>query len=215
MIYTLNILTELIIRDLSGGDIPNDSPYSWDAVTAHVRNALREDLKLELLQRRAGREDDRTPVTQYIATYKDVEVQVEQETYRVFIDLPSSYMSLKHNKGIHAISPMKSPNAWMIPVANPGVTAHLQHADFERDNYGYYVEGQKVFFMRDIIKDNIKKVLLKLIVPAPDTIGADDPLPVIPENVARIIDMVKNRILNKNVNDRLNDGNPNLRPQNV
>lgn len=215
MIYTLNILAERVIRDLSGGDIPNDSPYNWDAVIAHIRDAIREDLKLELLQRRAGQEDDRTPISQFIATYMNVPVQIERETFRVYIDLPTAYMSLKHNKGIHAISPMRNPNKRMIPIANPGVTEHLQHADFEQDNYGFYVEGHRVYWMRDILRDDIKTVLLKLIVPAPDTVSMDEPLPLVPENVARIIDTVKNRVLNRNVNDRLNDGNPNLRPQNV
>jgi hypothetical protein len=214
MIYTLNIGAELIIRDLSGGDIPNDSPYSFEQVIAHLRNAMREDLKLEILTRRSGREDDRTSITQYIATYENVEVQKESSTFRVYIDLPSAYMSLKHNKGIHAVSPMTKPNERMIPVANPGVTSHLRHAELERLNYGFYVEGQRIYWMRDIKSDGIPKVLLKLIIPAPDNLGNDDPLPLLPENFARIMDMVKNRVANRVMNDRLNDGNPNLRVQN-
>jgi len=215
MIYTLNILSEMTRRRLSGGDIPNDSPYLPAQVIAELINAIREDLKLEMLGRRAGGEDDRTTITQYIATFFDIEVKEEKSTGRVYIDLPSSYSSLKHNKGIHAVSDMRTPNHRMIPVHNPGVTSHLPNVDLEQSNFGYYTEGQRIYWMRNILNEKIKKILLKLLVPAPDTLGNNDPLPLLPENVGRIIDVVVNRILNRMPQDRLNDNNPNIRPNNV
>lgn len=217
MIETLGTIAEGCIRDLSGGDIPDDSPYKMEFVVPHVRDAMREDLKMEILQRRGGmggREDDRSPITQFIATYPDVLVKTDSTTARAYIDLPA-YMSLKFNKGVHAISQMKSPLKQFIPVANPGVTINLPHGDFERDNQGYYLEGQKAFFMRDLRRDEITKVLLKLIMPAAESFGIDDPLPLLPENVARIKEVVKVRIQNKVINDRLNDNNPNLRMTNA
>lgn len=214
MIYTLNILKERVIRDLSGGDIPDDSPYNGDHIIAHIVDAAREDLKIELLPKR-GQPSNKATIQLYIATYEDVPVQVEKSTARVYIDLPSLHMTLKYNKGIHAVSPMKSPLNRYIQVQNPGVTSRLPHGDFERQNVGYYQEGLKIFWMRDIKKDEVNTVLLKLLVPAPDTWTFDEPLPLIAENVARILDMVKNRIKNPGVNNRLNDGNPNLRPANV
>jgi hypothetical protein len=214
MIYTLNILTERVLRRLHGSDIPHDSPYDPDFIKVELKDAAREDLKLEIKEKRGGNEDDRTPITTYIATYTDVEVKLDKPTNRVYIDLPSTYMTLKYNKAI-VISPMKRPNHRMIPVANPGVTSHLPHADFERDNYGFYTEGLKVFFMRDIKSDKIEKVLLKLTQPIPDDWGDDEELPLIGENVARILDIVVQRMLNKMPQDRLNDGNPNLRANNA
>ena len=216
MIETLGTLAERIIRDLSGGDIPSDSPYKFEFVIEHVRDAMAEDLKLEMIQRRGqgGKEDDRSPVTQFIATYPDVAVKVETLTGRSYIDLPTAYPSLKFNKGIYWISKMQSMKPF-IPVAYPSVVLQLSHGDFERDNWGYYAEGLKVFFLRDMTKDEIKKVLLKLIVPAADTLGPDDPLPLLPENVGRIMDTVKQRIQNRALQDRLNDNNPNLRATNV
>jgi len=217
MIETLGTMAERIIRDLSGGDIPSDSPYKFEFVVEHVRDVMAEDLKLEVLQRRGasgGKEDDRSPITQFIATYPDVVVKVEAPTGRSYIDLPTSYPSLKFNKGIYWVSKMQSQKPF-IPVAYHSVVLQLSHGDFERDNQGYYVEGLKVFFLRDITKDEIKKVLLKMIVPAADTLGPDDPLPLLPENVSRIMDAVKQRIQNRALQDRLNDNNPNLRGTNV
>jgi hypothetical protein len=217
MIETLNTITESVIKDLSGGPIPDDSPYDEAFVRLSVRDALREDLKLELLNRRAGSdgENDRSHITQYIASYFDVQVQYEASTKRAYIDLPSTFMSMSWNKGLHCLADMRTPLKQMIPVTNPGVTVHLQHGNFERDNYGFYAEGRKVYWMRNILQDKVTKVLLKLIVPAPDTWGNDDPLPVLGENIARVKRVVKNDILNRFPNDRVNDNNPNIRPQNV
>lgn len=215
MIDTLATIAERVIRRLSGGDIPSDSPYKVEFVIADVRDALRADLKLELLERRAGKEDDRTPITQYIATYEDVAILEEKSTYRTFIPIPSNYVSMKHNKGIHWVASMKTPEIRMIPVANPSVSRNLPHFNLERQNFGYYVEGMKIYWTRNILKDKHTKALLKLIVPAPDTWGINDPLPLLPENVARIIDGVVARNLNPKVpQERLNDGNPNYRAAN-
>lgn len=216
MIYTLNILAELAIRSLSGGDIPSDSPYSRVAVILEIKNALREDMKLQILEKRAGEQDDRSLPTQYIASYPDVVVQRDVALQRDYINLPSAYTSLKYNKGVYWISPMKRPHKQMVPVTEPTISMNLRHGQYERQNYGYYVEGQKAFFTRDILRDEkIDKVLLKLVVAAPDTWGNDDPLPVIPENIGRVLDIVKKRIQNVFLNDRIADGNPNIRQQNV
>lgn len=215
MIDTLGTTAERVIRRLSGGDIPSDSPYKMEFIVADVRDMFRADLKLEVLERRTGQEDDRTPVTQYIATYFDIPVQLEILTKRAYIDMPSNYMSLKHNKGIHWVASMRTPNRKMILIANPSVAINLPQADLERLNYGYYVEGLRIYWMRDIMKDKEMKVLLKLLIPAPDTWTIDMPLPVLPENVSRVIDAVVAKNLNPKVpQERLNDGNPNYRAAN-
>ncbi|MEJ7644275.1 MAG: hypothetical protein WKF87_06750 [Chryseolinea sp.] len=212
MITTLATTAERIIRRLSGGDIPSDSPYKMEFVIEDVRDALRADLKLELLERRSGQEDDRTPITQYIATYFNIPVILEAATNRTYIEIPSNYMSLKHNKGIHWVASMRTPTRKMIPIANPSVTMNLPHGDLERGNHGYYVEGMKIYSMRNLLTDKGSKLLLKLLVPAPDTWSQDDPLPVLPENISRVMDIVVGRMSNPKVpQERLNDGNPNYR----
>jgi len=128
------------------------------------------------------------------------------------VELPP-YMSMKFNNGVR-ISPMKAPNKRFIPISNPGVTSNLLHGDLERESQGFYLEGQKAFFMRDITRDEIKKVLLRIVMAAPESLGIDDPLPLLPENIGRIKDLVKARVQNKVANDRLNDNNPNPRVTN-
>jgi hypothetical protein len=123
-------------------------------------------------------------------------------------------MVLKYNKGIYSVADMRTPYKHMVPVANPGVTYNLIHSSFERDNYGYTQEGMRGYFMRDPHRDGVKKLLVQLLLPAPESIGLDEPLPLIPENISRIKDIVMQRIATRMPQDRLNDNDPNLRVTN-
>ncbi len=215
MIATLNILTERLIRRLSGGDIPDDSPYNPAFVQEEIRDTINEDFKAEILRRRAGDEDDNEKgvIPQFIVRYPDIPVLLEASTERVYAELPAYFISMKHNKGIHSVSPMKKQLKPMIRVSNPEVTARLPHANLEGQNYLYYVEGMRIYWMRDIKRDKIDKVMIKLQIAASSPSG-DDPLPLLPESIARILDIAAMRVQNKFPQDRLNDGNPNLRALN-
>lgn len=216
MTPTIQIIAERAIRRLSGGDIPNDSPYDIDFIKADVRDAMREDLKLELLQSRDQRDNNRGAVTLYLATYAPIKVLFDAMTNRAYITLPESgYMNLKYNKGIHAVSNVKTPLKRMIPIANPGVTSNLPHADLERSNFGYYAQGSKIFWMRNIIAENIANVMVVLVIPAPESIGDNEALPLLPENVARILDLVVKRNMPMVPQDRIDDNDPNLRKLNA
>ena len=214
MIPTLNIIAERAIRELSGGEIPNDSPYDIDYVIETARDAVNEDLKVEILKRRSGDEDDKSPIAQAIATYPNVAVTFDKPTGRAMAQLPDNFISLKRNKGVHSVSEMRKSLKTMIPIHNPQIAARLPHGDLEKDNYGYYLEGDKIFWMRDIIQEGIDKVLVKLIISAPAGLDKNAPLMLFPENLGRIVDLVKLRIQNKNVQDRLADNNPNIRALN-
>lgn len=213
MIATLNILTERVIRRLSGGDIPIDSPYDPAFVKEEIRDTINEDFKAEILRRRAGDEDDKGAITQFIVSYPDIAVQVEASTERVYAELPSYFLSIKHNKGIHSVSAMKKQLKPMIRIKHPEVVARLPHANLEGQNYGWYSEGMKIYWMRDIKRDKIDKVMIKLLIAASSPSG-DDPLPLLPESIARILDIATMRVQNKFTQDRLNDNNPNLRALN-
>lgn len=213
---TLNILQERLIRKLSGGDIPNDTPYDPAFAIEVIRDAMNEELKREILTRRGGDSDDKSAVSQYIYSYS-VDVQVDTVTRRAYAALPSYFLSLKYNKGIRAVIPLSASSdilKGMIRIDNPTVTSRLPHADLEQNNQGYYTEGMTVYFMRDIKRDRIDKVYIKLLVAAPITMGWDDPLPLTPESLGRIMDIAEQRMMERVPQDRIADENPNLRATN-
>lgn len=215
-LMTLNIWQERIIRDLSGGDVPNDTPYDPGFVVEHIRDAINEELKVEILGRRGGDSDDKSKVTQYIYSYT-VTVQFDKPTRRAYAALPSYFLSLKYNKGIVAVIPFTPSSNMlksMVRISNPGVTSQLPHADLEQNNWGYYSEGMKLWFMRDVTRDNITQVLVKLLCAAPITADWDDVLPLTPESIGRISDVVKQRVMMRVPQDRIEDEDPNLRATN-
>lgn len=211
---TLTILAERAIRPLVGGDDPNDSPFDMDFVIEECRDAMNQELKMEILSRRGGDSDDKSPIAQFIYTYPGIPVIKDAVTNRVYSELPSYWLSLKYNKGIRSVSQEKKSLKAMIRISNPSVTAHLPHASLEEDNYGYYIEGMRIYWMRDIKADGINIVMIKLLIAAPITLGVDDPLPLLPEQTGRILDIVRQRISIKSPQDRIEDEDPNLRATN-
>lgn len=217
---TLREEVELIMRRLSGGDVPDDSPYDRDFVAREYRDAMREDCKMEMKTRRHGDGDDKSPIGQFIATYK-VPVATDTESSRAYVGIPDNFLSLKYNKGIHdllAVDP-KSKHLLnsFLPVENPQVSSHLMVGDPEMmEGFNtYYLEGLKLYFTRNIRRDKIEYCFLKLLVPGADKYGLDDALPVLPENAARCRDIVCERMLRPGrPQDRIADANPNLRAVN-
>lgn len=215
MTTTLRSEVELIIRELSGGDVPIDSPYDPDYIAMRYRSAMAQDCKMEMLLKRQNGEEDKGAMGLYIATYK-VEVLIDDMTKRAYAGIPESFMSMKFNRGIVDVLSFKPEASHLLnsilAVDNPNVSSHLVVGQTEMPFR--YLEGLRIYFTRDIKKDKIMHVLLKLLVPGAESYGWDDPLPVIPENVDNIRDLVKNRILNRVPQDRISDGNPNLRSTN-
>jgi hypothetical protein len=221
---TLREEVELIMRRLSGGPVPDDSPYNRNFVAREYRDAMREDCKMEIYRRPrtdGSSGDDKALIGQFIATYK-VNVEVDTDSKRVFIAVPDNFLSLKYNKGIYDVV-IVDPKAThlqnsVFPVHNPQISSHLPvgDPDMMKGFYTYYLEGLRIFFARDIKRDKIDSVYLKLIVPGADKYGWDDALPVLPENAARCRDIVCERMLKPGriQQDRIADNNPNLRSVN-
>lgn len=196
---TIRKIAQEIIRIESGGDQSNDSQLSEAYIILMVRQAANK-LLAPLIYARYN-EDDRTGIEMMIATY---EVNVQGTIPNKYIDLPEFYISLPFNKGIRGISPIEDRTNEFIPRHNPAVTRSLPCADLEKGQHSYFTEGLKVYFDGNF---DSKKVLLKLVVAAPDSIPVDDPLPIYPEMQSDIISMVRQMLLNQPIQDKILDNN--------
>jgi hypothetical protein len=212
---TLRELAERTIRDLVGGDIPQDSPYDIDYVIQAWRDVMRADLKLESLTKRHGSDDDKSAIAQFLATYK-VDVQKPNDEGFAFATLPDYFQTLKHNGGIYGVSFKKNGILTpMIRTDHASVSRQLSHVnELAGATYIFFIEGMTVQFLRDILKDRVTEVFIKLLTAAPDKFGPDDVLPIIPDNIFDMMTKVKLQIQNKTQQDRIADGNPNLRATN-
>ena len=208
---TLNKIASQIIRKLSGGDRSKDSPIERRDVVLRIRQVMAELLKLELYEyRNAG---DRLPPGLYIATYSDLTITKDTDTEEKYVTLPEHFMSLPYNKGIYRVA-FSGSEVSMIRRNNPYVSNVLPSASLE-GHQGYYVEGFRLYLDNpEEINETKKKVTAKLLVPAPDSIGKDDSLPILPEHQAEIIRRVVNDMFSVAIEDKLNDevGTPSIAP---
>jgi len=202
MSITVRKLAQEIKRIESGGDPSIDSQLSEGYVMTMVRQASNRFLKNMILENLAN--DDRSTLPLMVVRYT---VDVEGTSPNKYITLPDFYIHLPFNKGVRGVALVEDPTNEGIPRHNPGVSRNLPCADLGPDEFSYYAEGYKIYF-----DDNFDygKVLLKLVVASPDSIAADDSLPIYPEHQADIILMVRQMIANSPIQDKILDNNADI-----
>lgn len=145
--------------------------------------------------------DDRSTAPMYIATYT---VNVEEDaSHNKYIDLPDWYIRLPFNKGLHGVAPVENPTQFYVPRRNPEVTYNLDCADAEGQKT-YYVIGQRVYLDK---QEELGKLLVYLVIPAPDSVGEDDPLPMFPEQQVEVLTIMRQVWANDRIQDKIIDGN--------
>lgn len=203
MSITLRKIAQEVIRLESGGDPSNDSRYSEAYVILMARQACNKFLQTKVFERMAV--DDRSTPQLCIATY---EVDVVGDFPNKYITLPDFYIHLPFNKGLHAIAPVEDPTNHMIPRHNPAVSRNLPCADLDPGQYSYWTKGNKVYFDGEEV--DFGKVIVDLVVAAPDNVAADDALPMYPENVYDVVMLVRQLLSNQPIQDRILDNNPDV-----
>lgn len=186
----------------ANGEPGPDFPISVAYAVLLARQCLNELLKPEFFDNMQN--DDRGALAMYIAGY-EVNVSENDDDIK-YIDLPDFYARLPFNKGLHGIAPIESPSQHFIPRNSPSVTYNLPCADVEGAD-SYYVEGKRVYFDKAL---DLQKVLVKLIVAAPDQIGEDDSLPIYPEQQGPLIRLMRATVANRPIQDRVFDKSPDI-----
>ncbi len=181
---SLNSLSSQIIRQLSGGNPSTDTTLLRRDIILRIRQVMNELLKLEILTKRSI--GDRTPVTQYIATYSAVSFAYDETVGEYWFNLMENYLALPYNRAIHSIFVTGDPASQLIRRNQPYVTNVLRSSQLEGQQ-GYYVEGIRVILDQPLVVKTKDKLTYKLFIAAPETLENDDTLPVIPEQEAEII----------------------------
>lgn len=196
-------------RILNGGKQAKDSEYDSRYTMDLIRKGMNEVVPLERYRKR-NEDDDKGPIAMYIASYK---ISVDEDTDRKCskATIPEFYHSEVWNRGIRAVSFVDEPNNPHIQRRHPEVSEKLPCGKLQ-GNIGYYVEGFTIFWDEKLKKQGkeVKKVLLRLLIAAPDSIGEDDPLPIIPEQQAVIMDRVLAWYGKEGIQDKVNDENKDL-----
>ena len=205
MNITLRQIAFLVIDDLSGGDSSADSNLDPRPIILKARGKLAYICKIQKFERYA--QGDRTSPSIYIYTFEDQKVSKPSGDKYATATLPDIPIDLAHNKGIHEICPQTDLYEPYIRRNNQGVTRHTRAGDLQ-ENVGWWTEGTKIIFYP---KDKVgSKVAIKLLLPAPETIGEDTALPMAPEVLSQLVEELKKEMLSPVIQDTLNDNNKDL-----
>lgn len=199
---TLRKIANEVLRLESGGSPSDDSELSEAYVILMCRQAANKLLAPMIFDNLNS--DDRGSLSMLIAGY---EVTVEGKNPNKFITHPEFYQRLPFNKGLKAIAPVSDPTNEYIARQNPGVSRGLPCAALEKGQNSYYTEGLKSYFDETF---DLKKVLAKYVVAAPDNIGVDDPLPLYAEMQYDLILMVRQLLSQQPIQDKKLDGNKDI-----
>lgn len=183
---TLNQIADLVIHDFEGGLPSQESKLDRRDIVKKARHFLPTVLKPVLWGKIS--EGDRSTIPQAIYTY---ELSLQEDSQdRKYLAIPDLYMALHDNRGIHRLYVKGNPYADFVPMNNPGVSAMLPHSKLKGVQY-YYVEGMNIIIGPGSIAKKADKMILQIINPAPDALGENDALPMLPEQLAELIRLVK------------------------
>ena len=203
---TLKKEAYLIKDDLAGGNSSIDDQLDVRDIMMQYRAEMANLLQLTFYDNLSM--GDKSVVPAYVAFYPDLEVKVDSQDDCRYIDLPSAYIHLPHNRGIVKLNPSKTPEVQIYKSTNPYVAQDLPGvANFEGNPWGW-PEGIKFkFSQHNWNVEDWTKVNVKLLIPAPETLGESDTLPIVPNQIAEIRRRVKEYFSKETIQDVLNDGN--------
>ncbi len=203
---TLRKIAAEIRRLESGGDLSADSQLSEAYVVLMCRQVLNKMLAPRIWEKK--NEEDRSTMHLMVATYiVDVESGSEDDDASNFITLPDFYQLLPFNEGLVGIAPVYDPTNYFLPRLTPSVTRGLECALLEEGQNSYWSKGFKVFFDDSM---DLEKVMVDLLVAAPDQIGIDDPLPIYAEMQADLIQGVRQLLKGSPPQDKRLDNNADM-----
>lgn len=208
---TLRKLSHQVIRLLSGGDKSRDSQLDVREVALYVGQTI-EALVTENILNEIKKTNGRTIIdglkipSNYIAQFRNLAVKEDVDMKEYYVDIPSSYLSLPNNKGIHQVSGMKNSKQPFIISSNGSIGIYDGlPASFLENRIECYPEGLKLYFNCDIRKHGVTKVLLKIVIGTPSELSLDDPIPLSPSEEKETVDLTASFFANKGQQDKIND----------
>lgn len=197
---TLRQIALVHIDRFSGGDRGTASELSIQDVIFRIRVICNELLKVEYYGK--YQDNDRSAIAQCIASY---ELTLTNDPDCAYVTLPDFYLNLPYSRGLHRIF-QRAYNAAGNPTDTEFALSHQPAIALKTRTARYpglnlcWIEGYKVKFYNVYAEPGTtNKIIAQLVVAAPDSIGEDDPLPIMPEIVPKIWDRLAQQELNPGV----------------
>lgn len=206
---SLKVRAERLLKRIAGaGERMRDEKTDQRDVEARYISEINRMAKLGLFENM--KLDHKGVGSCYITTFKDVEVKFDADMDLAYAQAPASHIELPHGKGVDHISPMRSRATQFIPVdANHGFRSAYSPAAGLQGMVGYWIEGDRYYFTRDILTvDEIEHLLIRLVIVDASVIDRDAPLQIDPATETEIEDRVYEYFIvpEKTGTDNTNDG---------
>lgn len=152
-------LAEQVMRLLNGGDYnPSDSKWDIREIEIAVGQASAKLIRLRIFEE--YRSGEPNSFGQYLATFVGEEIKRDKTRNLSYIDIPAKYISLPKGRGVHSIGPEGNEFIKYIPI-DAGMLSFtdIRTAPFLQGNAGFWLEGSKAFFTKEISGNAVVKLI--------------------------------------------------------
>jgi hypothetical protein len=192
---TLQFLSQLVIRRLSKGLQSKDSRLDEREIAEALRLKLSSAVKGQWYEGKKMGEQTANP--RFIGSYT-VPVVNDATEKKNCIEIPVPYMFFPDGTGLWSVTPVTNNvaiNRAMIPVTPEQMEIYRGTATYGVEGqFTWYALGDKIYFSKrwdkTLLENNVKNVLLKMVVVAPDSVGMTDILPISPDQREEIVSAV-------------------------
>lgn len=215
---TLKKLSDQVMRLLSAGPKTKDSKLTIEGIQLELRQVTHKMIKGEWFAMK--NDGDHVVNHLYVGTYRDIEVQLDEDRNRCYALLPCYPINLRDHLGIQEVKPQTGDihkDVAMIPI-NPMELELFRSLNVGQeilaDQFCYEPDRDRVWFTEcddeTLLDSGVDEVEMKLVVVDPAQISATDNYPIDP---ALEMDLIKEVLMlhgytGKEAADLVNDSVP-------
>lgn len=157
-------LAEQALRIILGGHPTPDSGVKVQEVIIFVSQAFATVVRSIFFEGKA--EGEPWIDGSFIYSFKDVEVKTDSALDKFFIDMPATTVTLPYSIGVFQVSNMTDQAGSFTPVSSgfEAMTSGLAVGGLENE-VGFYLEGDRIYFVNMKDTEKSDKVLIKLVAP--------------------------------------------------
>jgi hypothetical protein len=151
-------VAEQILRILNGGDY-NVADSKWDIreIELLVGQVTSKLVTKSIYEKYLLGERD--SFGQYLTTFFGVPVKKYESRNLFYIDIPAKYISLPRNGGVNSIGPEANEFVKYIPCEVGILNMYgTRDVPFLQGNVGYWLEGMKAYFTREVVGPLVVKL---------------------------------------------------------
>lgn len=137
--------TELIVHELTGGNVSFDTMAKYDQRVLEKRISAYFDVAMLniFLQQKAS--NDFSSFDTWVKFYKDVAVAYDTERNEYYSDIPACLSSIPTKIAIREVRSMKNPDGAM-PIMEAGANNIFAHLNLGTPEAMCYVDGNRIYY---------------------------------------------------------------------